>query len=130
MRNISVYQSFNCQNPSGITPNIGWYALCECVLTDHTPCDVLYRWCGLEKKSKPSGRASVTRRYVHVDVVKLRRLKEEQKISFSAMAKMAGTSLYPFWKLFRNNEGRILEGSLRMLEEKMHLKRGELELIA
>ena len=72
----------------------------------------------------------MTRRYVHVDVVKLRRLKEEQKISFSAMAKMAGTSLYPFWKLFRNNEGRILEGSLRMLEEKMHLKRGELELIA
>ena len=38
--------------------------------------------------------------------------------------------LYPFWKLFRNNEGRILEDSLRLLEEKMHLKRGELELIA
>lgn len=128
MTTIPVYQDHGCRNVSGIAFNPGWYALCECILTSHTPCDVLHRWCGLEKKPKTVGKPAVTRRYVPVDVSKLRSLREEKHLSYSALAKMAGTSLYPFWKLFRNNEGRMLEESLRLLENRLELKKGELEL--
>ena len=132
MRAIPVYRNYGCRNVSGITLNLGYYALCECILTRHTPCDALYRWCGLEKKSKAKAvtKSPAARRYIHVDVAKLRGIRDKRHLSYSALAEMAGTSLFPFWKLFRNNEGRMLEGSLRALEERLDLERGELELVS
>lgn len=128
MRAIPVYRNYGCRNVSGITLNLGYYALCECILTRHTPCEALYRWCGLEKRPKAVAKSPAARRYIHVDVAKLRCIRDKRHLSYSALAEMAGTSLFPFWKLFRNNEGRMLEGSLRALEEKLQLKTGELEL--
>ncbi len=47
---IMVYRSFCYRNVSGVVLNPGYYALCECIVTGRSSCDVLYRWCGLEKR--------------------------------------------------------------------------------
>ena len=41
---IMVYRSFCCRNVSGVVLNPGYYALCECIVTGRSSCDVLYRW--------------------------------------------------------------------------------------
>lgn len=127
---FSAYKSFSCNDLTGVI-NFGWYALCECILTDHTPSYVLHRWCGLDIKPRSeitAKRKKAPVEYVEVDVAKLRRIKEERFLSFSTLAEMAGTSMYPFGRILRNNGGRVCAQSLRNLEERLLLKEGSLEL--
>lgn len=126
---IMAYQSYSCSNVSGIVLNPGYYALCECIVTGRSSCDVLYRWCGLEKRKMGKSFTKKTREYVVVNVDRLRQVKEQRFLSYNDLAGMAGTSPYPFWKMLcRNNSGKMWPGFLRLLEQKLHLKTGELEL--
>lgn len=54
-------------NPMGIDINLGYYALCECIVKGTYPSDALLRWCGVwVDQSKP--RKPYTRRaYVAPD---------------------------------------------------------------
>ena len=42
-----VYHQYGNQNPAGIVINLGWYALAECILTEHKTQHVLSKWCGI-----------------------------------------------------------------------------------
>ena len=42
-----VYRQYGNQNPAGIIINLGWYALAECILTEHKTQHVLSKWCGI-----------------------------------------------------------------------------------
>ena len=126
---IQAYRSYSSNNVSGVVFNPGWYALCECILTRRSPCDVLYRWCGLEKKKLVERFPKKARKYVAVDVERLRAVKEQRFLSYSDLAGMAGTSSYPFWKMLcKENAGKLPEGSLRKLEKSLRLEEGDLEL--
>ena len=123
---IPAYRSYSCSNVSGIVFNPGWYALCECILTSRSSCDVLYRWCGLEKMKQVSKKEN---KYVDVDVDKLRAVKEQRFLSYNNLADMAGTSPYPFWKMLCKGIGRKMPAAaLRKLEKSLRLEEGELEL--
>ena len=47
---IRVEQCLTCgNNPAGITINLGWYALAECIWAESNSGAALFRWCGLHQ---------------------------------------------------------------------------------
>ena len=44
---IQVIDHWGNSNPSGIVINYGYYALAECILTEHRIYDVMRRWCNV-----------------------------------------------------------------------------------
>lgn len=120
--------NYGCSNPSGIIVNLGYYALCECLVTKHTPTDTLYRWCGVEKKARRHGKSAL----IPVDVEKLGRIRKNRGLAYRDLAEMTGTSLFMFYRLFKlqkngNAPGKLRADIVRILEEKLCLEEGELE---
>lgn len=125
---LYAIENYGCTNPSGIVINLGYYALCECLLTKHTPNDTLYRWCGVEKKARRQGKSAL----ILVDVEKLGQIKKIRGLAYRDLAEMTGTSLFIFYRLFKskkagNAAGKLRADIVRILEEKLCLEKGELE---
>lgn len=52
-----LYHAYVSHNPAGIDINLGYYALCECIVTKTNASTALLRWCGLwfdKGKEKPN----------------------------------------------------------------------------
>jgi len=47
-----LYRTYTAQNPCGIEINLGWYALCECIVAGTQISTALFRWCGLHQNPK------------------------------------------------------------------------------
>lgn len=85
-----VYQQYSSQNPAGIVINLGWYALAECILTEHKTQHVLSKWCGI--------RDDDTRTKTRKSVCKTSRKKELKNILASQKTKSEKALL--IYKLF------------------------------
>ena len=51
-----LYTNYTSNNPAGIKINLGYYALCECIIKGTQASDALLRWCGVhidKTKRKP-----------------------------------------------------------------------------
>ena len=50
---IRIERCLSCgNNPAGITINLGWYALAECIYANTNSGTSLFKWCGLHQNPK------------------------------------------------------------------------------
>ena len=60
---ILIERCLTCgNNPSGFTPNLGWYALAECIFVGTTTGAALFRWCGLHQHPQGEGKVEFKRK--------------------------------------------------------------------
>ena len=123
-------QQIGNYNPAGIEINLGYYALAECILTDHHSGETLYRWCRLRETPKNAPKENFTpakrRKIVRIiaDRKKLLKLLMFNGLAYKDMCDIIGASTYVFYRMMK--EVPVDSIYLERIEEAFNLKKGEL----
>ena len=93
---IKIEKYLTCgNNPSGFTPNLGWYALAECIIKRTNPSVALSKWCGI-KYDPVKKRHYTPREYVapdpQVNAMVIQLYFENPTLQNKEIAKMVGRS--------------------------------------
>lgn len=118
-----VYRAYVGNNPGGIEINLGYYALAECILTNHDPGKVLLRWCNVGFDSAKDRRFRNT---VIMDIDRLKEIVKTRFLTYQYIADITGHKRHTIASMFVQKHTHYPKEFVSLLEEELGLKPGEL----
>lgn len=121
---FKVYRQFGNSNPAGIEINLGYYALLECIVTNHHSKKVLQRWCGITEKivgRKYGGRSKL-------DIQKLKQIMHDRFLTPQVISEYAGCSRQKISTMLSGNHYFQPQELIDRIEAGIGLEKGSLIL--